>query len=123
MEPTWQALYDIAAAQEGLFTTKQAAAAGYSPPLLAHYQKTARIARIRRGIYRGSFWQLAATSGRASTTRVSTRFSLLCRCPGRELSFNTQAACIGIIHAKSKFEYTTTSIAKYLCSCACLKSG
>ena len=51
-EPTWQALYDIAAAQEGLFTTKQAAAAGYSPPLLAHYQKTGRIARIRRGIYR-----------------------------------------------------------------------
>ena len=51
-EPTWQALYDIAAAQEGLFTTKQAAAAGYSPPLLAHYQKTGRIARRRRGIYR-----------------------------------------------------------------------
>lgn len=51
-EPTWQALYDIAAAQEGLFTTKQAAAAGYSPPLLAHYHKTGRIARIRRGIYR-----------------------------------------------------------------------
>jgi predicted transcriptional regulator of viral defense system len=52
MEPTWQALYDIAATQEGLFTTKQAAAAGYSPPLLAHHQKTGRIARIRRGIYR-----------------------------------------------------------------------
>lgn len=51
-EPTWQALYDIAAAQEGLFTTKQAAAAGYSPPLLTHYQKAGRIARIRRGIYR-----------------------------------------------------------------------
>jgi predicted transcriptional regulator of viral defense system len=51
-EPTWQALYDVAAAQEGLFTTKQAAAAGYSPPLLAHHQKTGRIARIRRGIYR-----------------------------------------------------------------------
>ncbi|MGH7869574.1 MAG: type IV toxin-antitoxin system AbiEi family antitoxin domain-containing protein [Candidatus Dormibacteraceae bacterium] len=51
-EPTWQALYDIAAGQEGLFTTKQAAAAGYSPPLLAHHQKTGRIIRIRRGIYR-----------------------------------------------------------------------
>lgn len=51
-EPAWQALYDVAAAQEGLFTTRQAAAAGYSPPLLAHHQKTGRIARIRRGIYR-----------------------------------------------------------------------
>jgi predicted transcriptional regulator of viral defense system len=51
-EPAWQALYDVAASQEGLFTTKQAAAAGYSPPLLAHHQKTGRIARIRRGIYR-----------------------------------------------------------------------
>ncbi len=49
--PKWQALYDIAAAQEGLFTTKQTATAGYSPPLLARYQKTGRIARIRRGIY------------------------------------------------------------------------
>jgi predicted transcriptional regulator of viral defense system len=51
-EPSWQALYDTAAAQEGLFTTRQAAAAGYSDPLLAHHQKTGRIARIRRGIYR-----------------------------------------------------------------------
>jgi predicted transcriptional regulator of viral defense system len=51
-EPDWQALYDTAASQEGLFTTRQAAAAGYSDPLLAHYQKTGRIARIRRGIYR-----------------------------------------------------------------------
>ena len=51
-EPAWQALYDAAASQEGLFTTKQAAAAGYSPPLLAHHLKTGRIARIRRGIYR-----------------------------------------------------------------------
>ena len=51
-EPNWQALYDTAASQEGLFTTKQAAAAGYSPPLLAHHQKTGRIARVSRGIYR-----------------------------------------------------------------------
>jgi predicted transcriptional regulator of viral defense system len=50
--PNWQALYDTAASQEGLFTTRQAAAAGYSDPLLAHYQKAGRIARIRRGIYR-----------------------------------------------------------------------
>jgi predicted transcriptional regulator of viral defense system len=51
-EPAWQALYDVAAAQEGLFTTRQAAIAGYSPPLLAHHQKAGRIVRIRRGIYR-----------------------------------------------------------------------
>jgi len=51
-EPNWQALYDIAASQDGLFTTRQAAAAGYSDPLLAHYQKVGRISRIRRGIYR-----------------------------------------------------------------------
>jgi len=50
--PSWQSLYEIAASQEGLFTTRQAAAAGYSDPLLAHYQKVGRIARIRRGIYR-----------------------------------------------------------------------
>ena len=51
-DPSWQALYDIAASQEGLFTTRQAASAGYSPPLLAHHQEAGRITRIRRGIYR-----------------------------------------------------------------------
>jgi predicted transcriptional regulator of viral defense system len=52
IEPTWQALYDVAASQEGLFTTRQAAAAGYSSPLLAHHQQAGRISRVRRGIYR-----------------------------------------------------------------------
>ncbi|MEP7246104.1 MAG: type IV toxin-antitoxin system AbiEi family antitoxin domain-containing protein [Gammaproteobacteria bacterium] len=51
-DPTWQALYEVAASQEGLFTTRQAASAGYSPPLLAHHQKAGRITRVRRGIYR-----------------------------------------------------------------------
>ncbi len=51
-EPAWQALYDVAASQEGFFTTRQAAAAGYSAPLLTHHQKAGRITRIRRGIYR-----------------------------------------------------------------------
>jgi len=51
-DPIWQALYDVAASQEGLFTTRQAASAGYSPPLLAHHQKAGRITRVRRGIYR-----------------------------------------------------------------------
>jgi predicted transcriptional regulator of viral defense system len=50
--PNWQALYDTAASQEGLFTTRQAAAAGYSDALPSHYQKVGRIARIHRGIYR-----------------------------------------------------------------------
>ena len=50
--PAWQALYDVASSQEGLFTTRQAMAAGYSPPLLAHHQKAGRITRIHRGIYR-----------------------------------------------------------------------
>src|SRR5258708_32172472 len=52
IEPVCQALYDIASSQEGLFTTQQAAAAGYSAPLLAHHQKPGPIARIRGGIYR-----------------------------------------------------------------------
>jgi predicted transcriptional regulator of viral defense system len=52
VEPAWQTLYDIAAAQEGQFTTQQAAAAGYSRPLLDHHQKAGRLTRIRRGIYR-----------------------------------------------------------------------
>jgi predicted transcriptional regulator of viral defense system len=51
-EPAWQALYDIAASQEGLFTTQQATSAGYSAPLLVHHQNAGRIVRIRRGIYR-----------------------------------------------------------------------
>lgn len=51
-EPTWQALYDVASTQEGLFTARQAASAGYSPPLLVHHQRAGRIARVRRGIYR-----------------------------------------------------------------------
>jgi predicted transcriptional regulator of viral defense system len=51
-EPAWQALYDVAATQEGFFTTRQAAAAGYSAPLLAHHLKVGRLSRIRRGIYR-----------------------------------------------------------------------
>lgn len=50
--PAWQALYDVAAAQEGLFTTRQAMASGYSAPLLAHHQKAGRIIRVRRGLYR-----------------------------------------------------------------------
>src|ERR1700730_1941679 len=45
-------LYEIAAAQEGLFTTRQAAEAGYSPQLLVHHISSGRAGRVRRGIYR-----------------------------------------------------------------------
>jgi predicted transcriptional regulator of viral defense system len=51
-QPDWDRLYEIALAQEGHFTTAQAAEAGYYPQLLAKYLKNGKIARIRRGIYR-----------------------------------------------------------------------
>lgn len=50
--PRWDQLYEIASAQEGHFTTAQAASAGYSPQLLAKHLKNGRIARTRRSIYR-----------------------------------------------------------------------
>lgn len=50
--PSWNRLYEIAAAQEGLFTTVQAADAGYSPQLLAKYLRNGRIVRLMRGVYR-----------------------------------------------------------------------
>ncbi len=50
--PCWNQLYETAASQEGLFTTAQAADAGYYPQLLRKYLKNGRIVRIRRGIYR-----------------------------------------------------------------------
>ncbi len=50
--PNWNRLFEMAAAQQGLFTTKQAAEAGYSPQLLVHYLHTGKAVRLRRGIYR-----------------------------------------------------------------------
>ena len=44
--------FEIAAAQEGLFTTKQAAEARYSPQLLTHYVHAGRAIRVGRSIYR-----------------------------------------------------------------------
>ena len=49
--PDWDALFDVAQAQAGYFTTKQAAQAGYSPQLLAYYRDN-KVERVRRGIYR-----------------------------------------------------------------------
>lgn len=50
--PDWTRLFEQASAQQGLFTTKQAAQAGYSPQLLVHYIRTGRAIRVLRGIYR-----------------------------------------------------------------------
>jgi len=50
--PSWDALYDVASGQEGLFTTIQAADAGYSPQLLQKHLQAGRIQRVRRGVYR-----------------------------------------------------------------------
>jgi predicted transcriptional regulator of viral defense system len=49
--PDWDALFDVAQAQSGYFTTRQAAAAGYSSQLLA-YLGSKKVARVRRGVYR-----------------------------------------------------------------------
>ena len=50
--PSWDRLYEAAASQDGIFSTRQAAAAGYSPQLLAKYLQNGRLRRVRRGVYR-----------------------------------------------------------------------
>ncbi len=50
--PDWNRLFMTAQVQEGLFTTQQAAEAGYSPQLLVHHVHGGRVLRVRRGIYR-----------------------------------------------------------------------
>lgn len=50
--PDWERLYETAAAQQGMFTTQQAAEVGYSPQLLVHHTRGGKTARVRRGIYR-----------------------------------------------------------------------
>lgn len=50
--PDWHHLFEIASAQDGLFTTQQAAQAGYSPQLLSHHLGARRVVRVRRGVYR-----------------------------------------------------------------------
>jgi len=50
--PDWDQLFETAAAQDGLFTTRQAAEAGYSPQLIAHHLGARRMLRVRRGVYR-----------------------------------------------------------------------
>lgn len=50
--PDWGALFVVAQAQSGFFTTEQAALAGYSPQLLHKYIGNGKVVRVRRGIYR-----------------------------------------------------------------------
>ena len=51
-KPDWDRLYETAAAQEGYFTTQQAADAGYSTQLLLKHIRAGRVVRSRRGVYR-----------------------------------------------------------------------
>jgi predicted transcriptional regulator of viral defense system len=50
--PSWDRLFSTASQQDGFFTTRQAAQAGYSPPLLDRHMKGGKIVRVRRGVYR-----------------------------------------------------------------------
>lgn len=58
--PSWDDLFATASAQEGLFTTEQAAAAGFSPQLLVHHVRGGKLARVRHGIYRLVHFPLGA---------------------------------------------------------------
>lgn len=50
--PSWDALYQLAAPQAGYFSVSQAAAAGYSIPLIQYYVRRGRLQRALRGILR-----------------------------------------------------------------------
>lgn len=50
--PSWDQLFEMAAAQSGYFTTRQAARAGYSSQLLLKHIRAGRVVRAHRGIYR-----------------------------------------------------------------------
>ncbi|HEY3355228.1 MAG TPA: type IV toxin-antitoxin system AbiEi family antitoxin domain-containing protein [Polyangia bacterium] len=50
--PVQSKLYEVAAAQAGYFTAREAAEAGYSLPLLHHHVDAGRFERAARGIFR-----------------------------------------------------------------------
>ncbi len=50
--PDWDRLFETASAQDGYFTTAQAAAAGFSSQLLLKHIHAGRVVRTRRAIYR-----------------------------------------------------------------------
>ncbi|HYH97284.1 type IV toxin-antitoxin system AbiEi family antitoxin domain-containing protein [Hyalangium sp.] len=51
-KPDWNRLYEVASAQDGYFSTRQAGTAGYLSQLLLKHIRGGRIARVRRGVYR-----------------------------------------------------------------------
>jgi len=51
-KPVWDLLFETASAQDGYFTTRQAADAGYSTQLLLKHICAGRVTRTRRGVYR-----------------------------------------------------------------------
>lgn len=84
--PNWDDVFETAVAQDGLFTTAQAAAAGYSPQLLQKYLRARKVIRVRRGVYRivhfpaGEHEELVAIwlwSERSGTFSHETALSLL----------------------------------------------
>lgn len=50
--PNWDRLYELASGQEGYFTTRDAATAGFSSQLLLKHIDAGRVSRARRGVYR-----------------------------------------------------------------------
>jgi predicted transcriptional regulator of viral defense system len=51
--PRWDALYEIAAPQQGYFSLEQAEAAGYSPQLLQYHLRSGKLERsMVRGVFR-----------------------------------------------------------------------
>jgi predicted transcriptional regulator of viral defense system len=50
--PEWDRLYDVAAAQAGYLTLRQASEAGYSRQLIQHYVHDRRLERVARGVLR-----------------------------------------------------------------------
>lgn len=50
--PSWDRLYEQASGQEGYFTTREAAGAGFSSQLLLKHIHAGRVSHVRRGVYR-----------------------------------------------------------------------
>jgi predicted transcriptional regulator of viral defense system len=50
--PSWDRLYELASAQEGYFTTREASGAGFSSQLLFKHIRAGRVSHVRRGVYR-----------------------------------------------------------------------
>lgn len=52
IRPDWHRLFEIANSQDGYVTTRQAAEAGYSSPLLFKHVRAGRLDRALHGVYR-----------------------------------------------------------------------